>query len=175
VVAVSNQADPAPVVSVVAQPKVTPTPKRESLGKRILRLRPGWDRALVSVMPVNRRKVRSPVEQSTEIPVLLPALSRHSSISIDRVKLIVAGYYKVKVFDLESNSRIFARPRDVAIYLSKGLSWTKEPAIAKLFNRDRTIVYYVIKKIERLARTDAKLVSDIRKLYWLIIEDRATR
>jgi chromosomal replication initiator protein len=62
-------------------------------------------------------------------------------------------------------ARAVARPRQVAMYLSKTLTSKSLPEIGRGFGgRDHTTVIHAVKKIEELRATDPQLAEDIELL-----------
>lgn len=102
----------------------------------------------------------------------LPVFTRRSSMPVDLIKRVVANYYRVGVFELQGSLRArFATTRYVAMFLASRLTWNKPDEIGLAFdNRAPTTVLYAIQQINKRARTDKRLVSDIRKIHWLLIE-----
>ena len=88
-------------------------------------------------------------------------------VSIDNIQRIVAEYYKIKVADLLSKrrSRSVARPRQVAMALSKELTNHSLPEIGNAFGgRDHTTVLYGCRKIKELRETNADISEDYKNL-----------
>ncbi|MCE7630877.1 chromosomal replication initiator protein DnaA, partial [Vibrio fluvialis] len=74
-------------------------------------------------------------------------------VTIDNIQKTVAEYYKIKVADLLSKrrSRSVARPRQLAMALSKELTNHSLPEIGDAFGgRDHTTVLHACRKIEQL-------------------------
>ncbi len=85
-------------------------------------------------------------------------------ITIDEIQRRVADYYKVRMPDLLSarRSREVARPRQIAMYLSKRLTPRSLPEIGRRFGgRDHTTVMHAIKRIDELRTTDSELENDL--------------
>lgn len=62
-------------------------------------------------------------------------------------------------------SREFARPRQMAMYLSKQLTARSLPDIGRRFGgRDHTTVIHAIRQIERLRAIDSEIDADVRVL-----------
>ncbi|MCL4122002.1 UNVERIFIED_CONTAM: hypothetical protein GTU68_008217 [Idotea baltica] len=88
-------------------------------------------------------------------------------ISIDNIQRTVAEYYKIKVSDILSKrrSRSVARPRQVAMALSKELTNHSLPEIGNAFGgRDHTTVLHACRKITELKETDADIYEDYKNL-----------
>ena len=85
-------------------------------------------------------------------------------ITIDEIQNKVASYYNIKNEDLISSKRIrsFARPRQIAMYLSKKLTTRSLPEIGRKFGgRDHTTVIHAVKKIDELKSSNVKFDEDI--------------
>jgi len=88
-------------------------------------------------------------------------------VSIDNIQRIVAEYYKIKISDLLSKrrSRSVARPRQVAMALSKELTNHSLPEIGDAFGgRDHTTVLHGVRKIKELRETNADISEDYKNL-----------
>ncbi len=88
-------------------------------------------------------------------------------VSIDNIQRVVAEYYKIKISDLHSKrrSRSVARPRQVAMYLSKDLTNHSLPEIGESFGgRDHTTVLHACRKIKELISSDADINEDVKNL-----------
>ena len=65
--------------------------------------------------------------------------------------------------------RSFARPRQVAMYLSKKLTTRSLPEIGRKFGgRDHTTVIHAVKKIEQLKIENSKFDEDINLITQII-------
>lgn len=88
-------------------------------------------------------------------------------ISVDNIQKTVAEYYKIKVADLLSRrrSRSVARPRQMAMALSKELTNHSLPEIGDAFNgRDHTTVLHACRKIEALRKEERNTQEDYSNL-----------
>ncbi len=88
-------------------------------------------------------------------------------ISIDEIQTQVAEHYRIRKAEMTSarRAREVARPRQVAMYLSKQLTPKSLPDIGRRFGgRDHTTVIHAVKQIERLRASDSELDADIRLL-----------
>jgi chromosomal replication initiator protein len=96
---------------------------------------------------------------------LLRANDRRSSI--DDIQKQVAGHYNIKVSDMHSarRSRSVARPRQVAMYLSKKLTSKSLPEIGRRFGgKDHTTVMHAVKRVDELIASDAEFAHDVELL-----------
>jgi chromosomal replication initiator protein len=97
--------------------------------------------------------------------VLRDLLRAHDRrVSIEDIQKKVAEHFQIRVSDMSSarRSRSVARPRQVAMYLSKQLTSRSLPEIGRKFGgRDHTTVMHAVKKIEELIGTDAAFAEDV--------------
>ena len=85
-------------------------------------------------------------------------------ITIDDIQRKVADYYNIRLSDLLSarRSRTIARPRQVAMYLSKILTTRSLPEIGRKFGgRDHTTVIHAVKRIESLQDSDSAIQEEV--------------
>ena len=85
-------------------------------------------------------------------------------VSIEEIQKKVAEQFNIKVSDMHSarRARAVARPRQVAMYLSKQLTTHSLPEIGRKFGgRDHTTVMHAVRKIEELHVSDPSLSEDI--------------
>jgi chromosomal replication initiator protein len=88
-------------------------------------------------------------------------------ISMDSIQKTVAEYYKIRVADLLSKrrNRSIARPRQVAMALSKDLTNHSLPEIGDAFGgRDHTTVIHACRKVAELKASDARIQEDYANL-----------
>ena len=87
--------------------------------------------------------------------------------TIDDIQRKVADYYNLRLSDLLSarRSRTIARPRQIAMYLSKILTTRSLPEIGRKFGgRDHTNVIHAVKKIEDLRVGDVAIDEEVEVL-----------
>ncbi|WP_300975483.1 chromosomal replication initiator protein DnaA [Sphingomonas sp. LHG3406-1] len=88
-------------------------------------------------------------------------------ISIDEIQTRVAEHYCIRKAEMVSarRAREVARPRQVAMYLSKQLTPKSLPDIGRRFGgRDHTTVIHAVKQIEKLRASDPDIDAAIRLL-----------
>ena len=88
-------------------------------------------------------------------------------VSIDNIQRTVAEYYKIKVADILSKrrSRSVARPRQIAMALSKELTSHSLPEIGDAYGgRDHTTVLHACRKVKELTGTDSEIRDDYKNL-----------
>ncbi|MCK5042085.1 MAG: chromosomal replication initiator protein DnaA, partial [Sphingomonadales bacterium] len=92
-------------------------------------------------------------------------------VTIDEIQRQVAEYYNLRLAELLSarRARNIARPRQVAMYLSKQHTSRSLPEIGRKFGgRDHTTVMHAVRKVDDLRRTDSTLDEDIHRLSRLL-------
>ena len=88
-------------------------------------------------------------------------------VSVDNIQRTVAEYFKIKISDLHSKrrSRSIARPRQVAMALSKELTQHSLPEIGEAFGgRDHTTVLHACRKVKELRETNQDIREDYSNL-----------
>ncbi|NJD06785.1 MAG: chromosomal replication initiator protein DnaA [Methylococcaceae bacterium] len=88
-------------------------------------------------------------------------------VSVENIQKTVAEYFKIKLADLLSNKRTrsLARPRQIAMALSKELTNHSLPEIGQMFGgRDHTTVLHATRKVQELKESDAKFQEDYSNL-----------
>lgn len=88
-------------------------------------------------------------------------------VTIDNIKRTVATYYNIRVADLASprRTRSLARPRQIAMALSKELTQHSLPEIGEAFGKDHTTVLHACRKVAELRNEDAKIREDYEILH----------
>jgi chromosomal replication initiator protein len=80
------------------------------------------------------------------------------AVTIELIQKFVADYYNLKMVDLKSrnNSKSVAMPRQVAMYLCKGLTHASLPEIGRSFGgKHHSTVIHSIRKVEDLRKKDS--------------------
>ncbi len=93
--------------------------------------------------------------------------SNEKYVTIEEIQKKVAERYNIKVSDMSSSRRIrsIARPRQIAMYLSKNLTTKSLNDIGKLFGKkDHTTVMHACKQVEKLKLNDKGLEEEISLL-----------
>jgi len=88
-------------------------------------------------------------------------------LTIEEIQRKVAEHYNVRLSDMIGPKRVrtIARPRQIAMYLSKTLTSRSLPDIGRRFGgRDHTTIMHGVKKIEELMATDSQLSDDLQML-----------
>jgi chromosomal replication initiator protein len=90
--------------------------------------------------------------------------SNDRRITIEDIQKRVCEFYNIKISDLLSSRRLqnIARPRQVAIYLSKLLTSKSLPEIGRKFGgRDHTTVLHSVRKVQEFCQSDREFANDI--------------
>jgi chromosomal replication initiator protein len=120
----------------------------------------------------NARFTGRNITESFTREVLRDLLTVHDRlITIENIQKTVCEYYKIRVAELLSRkrTRMIARPRQVAMALSKELTEHSLPEIGDAFGgRDHTTVLHACRKIQELCDTDGRIREDKAKLLRLL-------
>ena len=88
-------------------------------------------------------------------------------VTISNIQRVVADYYNIKMSDLLSKrrNRSIARPRQIAMALSKELTNHSLPEIGEAFGgRDHTTVIHACEKTKELKKDNLEIDEDYKKL-----------
>ena len=100
--------------------------------------------------------------------ILKDLLNFHENkILIRDIQNLVCKYFKISKNEMLSprRSRYLVRPRQIAMYLSKNLTFKSLPDIGREFsNRDHTTVIHSVKIVEKLKYLDEELKNTIDKI-----------
>lgn len=92
-------------------------------------------------------------------------------VTIEEIQRKVAEHYNIRLSDMIGPKRLrtIARPRQIAMYLSKQLTPRSLPEIGRRFGgRDHTTIMHGVRKIEELMATDSQLADDLQLLRRLL-------
>lgn len=88
-------------------------------------------------------------------------------ITVEEIQRKVAEHYNIRLSDMIGPKRVrtYARPRQVAMYLSKHLTSRSLPEIGRRFGgRDHTTVIHGVRRIEELKQKDGQIAEDLELL-----------
>jgi chromosomal replication initiator protein len=94
-------------------------------------------------------------------------LIQDKQVTLENIQKTTAEYYKIRVADLLSKrrSRSIARPRQIAMAISKELTGHSLPEIGDAFGgRDHTTVLHACRKISELRKAEQKIEEDYNNL-----------
>ena len=106
------------------------------------------------------------------VPLIKEALKdllaiQNKLISVDNIQRTVAEYYKIKMTDMISKrrNRSIARPRQMAMCLSKDLTNHSLPEIGTMYgDRDHTTVMHACRTINDLKKSSTDIYEDYQNL-----------
>ncbi|MFX0542083.1 chromosomal replication initiator protein DnaA [Roseovarius sp. S4756] len=90
--------------------------------------------------------------------------SSERQVTIEEIQRQVSDHYNIRLSDLigPKRVRVFARPRQVAMYLAKHMTSRSLPEIGRRFGgRDHTTVMHGVRRIDELRNADAQIAEDI--------------
>ncbi len=88
-------------------------------------------------------------------------------ITVEEIQRRVSEHYNIRLSDMIGPKRVrtFARPRQMAMYLSKQLTSRSLPEIGRRFGgRDHTTVMHGVRRIEELKTQDGQIAEDLELL-----------
>ena len=88
-------------------------------------------------------------------------------ITVEEIQRKVSEHYNIRLSDMIGPKRVrtYARPRQVAMYLSKNMTSRSLPEIGRRFGgRDHTTVMHGVKRIEELKVQDGQIAEDLELL-----------
>ena len=96
--------------------------------------------------------------------ILKDVFSQIKVITVDKIQNVVSNYFNIPLNEMLSQrrSRPLARPRQIAMFLSKKMTARSLPEIGRRFaNRDHTTVIHAVKTITRLSEQDDEMKKKI--------------
>ncbi len=136
---------PADVIDFLAQKITTNVRELEGALKRLV---------------ANAQLLGTPITLNSTQTILRDVLNLYEKeITIDSIQKAVCDHFMVKSSDLKSTrrDRNIARPRQIAMYLSKELTSKSLPEIGLAFDRDHSTIIHAVKTIETLIKSDAEV------------------
>jgi len=88
-------------------------------------------------------------------------------LTVDRIQRAVAEEFKISLDDMVSKrrARVVARPRQIAMYLSKTMTKRSLPDIGRRFGgRDHTTVMHAVKRVSELCNDDPEFKARVKGL-----------
>ena len=93
--------------------------------------------------------------------------ANNRKVTIEEIQKKVAEHFSIRLSDMSSprRARAVARPRQIAMYLSKQLTSRSLPEIGRTFGgRDHTTVMHAVSRIETLMLEDSVIADDLELL-----------
>ena len=131
-------------------------------------IQPIWEEELYKYISGIVQNKGQKISIHTAKEALRDLLSAHKrQITIENIQKTVADYYRLKIADMHSKRRPanIAKPRQIAMYLSKEMTQKSLPEIGSAFGgRDHTTVLHAVKKINKERSSDEQLRHDLHIL-----------
>ncbi len=92
---------------------------------------------------------------------------RARQVSVENIQKVVAEYFRIPLRELvgSKRTRIYVRPRQIAMGLSRELTGDSFPDIGQAFGkRDHTTVMHACEKVQELCQTDPAFAADYKNL-----------
>jgi chromosomal replication initiator protein len=92
-------------------------------------------------------------------------------VTVEEIQRKVAEHFNIRLSDMlgPKRTRTIARPRQIAMYLSKELTTRSLPEIGRRFGgRDHTTILHGVRKVEEMRATDRQLADEIELLRRLL-------
>jgi len=116
--------------------------------------------------------VGRPITLESTQDLLQDVLKKHDRrVGIEEIQRKVAEHWSIRLTDMTSarRARAVARPRQVAMYLSKQLTSRSLPEIGRMFgNRDHTTVMHAVQRVNELMDQDAEFKERVDLLRRLL-------
>ena len=123
--------------------------------------------ALNRVLTTSRFNYKEPTVEVAQSCLKDIIKIQEKKVKIDNIQRVVADFYRIRVKDLTSNqrSRNIARPRQIAMSLSRELTSHSLPEIGNAFGgRDHTTVMHAVKAITKLRQSNTSISDDYELL-----------
>lgn len=123
--------------------------------------------ALNRVLTTSRFNNKQPTVEVAQACLRDVIKIQEKKVKMDNIQKVVADFYRLRVKDLISNqrSRNIARPRQIAMSLSRELTSHSLPEIGNAFGgRDHTTVMHAVKAITTLRQSNTSISDDYELL-----------
>ena len=94
-------------------------------------------------------------------------IDRKKMISIENIQKAVANHFNIKISDLKGNKklRIYARPRQICMFLCRTLTSSSFPEIGEKFGgKDHSTVIHAFRQIEKKSKEDREIKNFIETI-----------
>ena len=106
--------------------------------------------------------------------ILKDVFSQTRVVTVDRIQNTVSNFFNISLSEMLSQrrSRPLARPRQIAMYLSKKMTTRSLPEIGRRFaNRDHTTVIHAVKTITKLSQENEEMNKNINQISNLLLKE----
>lgn len=103
----------------------------------------------------------------------LSDMMKQDLLTIDYIQKTVAEYFRIRPIDIKSKkrNRTIARPRQIAMALTKELTSHSLPEIGEAFGgKDHTTVMHACKKVKELQQLDKIILDDYKNLLRILVK-----
>ncbi len=117
---------------------------------------------------------KKPLNVSDCKNILKDVFNQTRVVTIDRIQNTVSSFFNISLNEMLSQrrSRPLARPRQIAMYLSKKMTIRSLPEIGRRFaNRDHTTVIHAVKTITKLSEENTEMKKDINQITELLLRE----
>ncbi len=97
--------------------------------------------------------------------------SSERRVTVEEIQRKVAEHFNIRLSDMlgPKRTRTIARPRQIAMYLSKELTSRSLPEIGRRFGgRDHTTILHGVRRVEEMRATDSQINEDVELLRRLL-------
>ena len=125
------------------------------------------------VIAFSRVHNKTPLSISDCKSILKDVFNQIKVITVDKIQNVVSNFFNIALSEMLSQrrSRPLARPRQIAMYLSKKMTSRSLPEIGRRFaNRDHTTVIHAVKTITRLSEQDDEMKKNLSQIKSLLLE-----
>ena len=125
------------------------------------------------VIAFSRVHNKTPLSISDCKSILKDVFNQIKIITVDKIQNVVSNYFNIALSEMLSQrrSRPLARPRQIAMYLSKKMTSRSLPELGRRFaNRDHTTVIHAVKTITRLSEQDDEMKKNLSQIKSLLLE-----
>tara|TARA_B100000941_G_scaffold218553_1_gene161279 strand:- start:3541 stop:4935 length:1395 start_codon:yes stop_codon:yes gene_type:complete len=125
------------------------------------------------VIAFSRVHNKTPLSISDCKSILKDVFNQIKVITVDKIQNVVSNFFNIALSEMLSQrrSRPLARPRQIAMYLSKKMTSRSLPEIGRRFaNRDHTTVIHAVKTITRLSEQDDEMKKNLSQIKGLLLE-----
>ncbi len=105
--------------------------------------------------------------------ILKDVFNQAKVVTVDKIQNTVSNYFNISLNDMLSQrrSRPLARPRQIAMFLSKKMTTRSLPEIGRRFaNRDHTTVIHAVKTITKLSEKDDEMKKNLVQIKSLLLD-----
>ncbi|MFL2890130.1 MAG: chromosomal replication initiator protein DnaA [Pelagibacteraceae bacterium] len=106
--------------------------------------------------------------------ILKDVFNQAKIVTIDKIQNTVSNFFNISLSEMLSQrrSRPLARPRQIAMYISKKMTTRSLPEIGRRFaNRDHTTVIHAVKTITKLSEKDEEMKKSIDQIKSILLEE----